>query len=64
MRNVHTILVGRSRRRWTDNNKLDLKERGLKKWTGLIWLRKGPVARSCGLGIEPCDSLKDEKFID
>jgi hypothetical protein len=63
MRNVRKILVGRSRRRWKDN-KLDIKERGLKKWIGLIWLRKGPVARSCGLGSEPCDSLKDEKFLD
>jgi len=48
MRNVHRILVGkpegkrllgRPRRRWEDNIKINLQEVGWGKWTGLIWLR-------------------------
>ena len=30
--------LGRSRRRWEDNIKMDLQEVG---WTGLMWLRTG-----------------------
>ena len=45
---VYTILVGkpggkrplgRQRRRWEDNNKMDLQEVGCGVWTGLSWLR-------------------------
>jgi hypothetical protein len=33
--------LGRPRRRWEDNIKMDLQEVGLGAWTGLIWLRIG-----------------------
>jgi hypothetical protein len=33
--------LGRYRRRWEDNIKMDLKEMGWGAWTGLIWLRIG-----------------------
>jgi hypothetical protein len=37
--------LGRSRRRWEDNIKMDLRERGWDgvAWTGLIWLRIGTI---------------------
>jgi hypothetical protein len=31
--------LGRPRRRWEDNIKMDLQEVGWGAWTGLIWLR-------------------------
>jgi len=33
--------LGRPRRRWEDNIKMDLQEVGCGAWTGLIWLRIG-----------------------
>jgi hypothetical protein len=33
--------LGRPRRRWEDNIKMDLQEVGWGTWTGLIWLRIG-----------------------
>jgi hypothetical protein len=33
--------LGRPRRRWEDNIKMDLQEMGWGAWTGLIWLRIG-----------------------
>jgi hypothetical protein len=33
--------LGRHRRRWEDNIKMDLQEVGCGAWTGLIWLRIG-----------------------
>jgi hypothetical protein len=33
--------LGRPRRRWEDNNKMDLREVGWVAWTGSIWLRIG-----------------------
>jgi hypothetical protein len=33
--------LGRPRRRWEDNIKMDLQEVGWGKWTGSIWLRIG-----------------------
>jgi hypothetical protein len=33
--------LGRPRRRWEDNIKMDLQEVGWGEWTGLIWLRTG-----------------------
>jgi len=33
--------LGRSRRRWEDNIKMDLKKVGRGVWTGLSWLRIG-----------------------
>jgi hypothetical protein len=35
--------MGRPRRRWEDNIKMDLKEVGFWGWTGLSWLRIGTV---------------------
>jgi hypothetical protein len=49
-RNAYRILVGmpegkrplgRPRRRWVDNIKMDLSEIGWGVWIGLIWLRIG-----------------------
>jgi hypothetical protein len=36
-----TRLLGRPRRRWEDNIKMDLQEVGWGAWTGLIWHRIG-----------------------
>jgi hypothetical protein len=33
--------LGKPRRRWEDNIKIDLREVGWGAWTGLIWLRIG-----------------------
>jgi hypothetical protein len=33
--------LGRPRRRWEDNIKMDLREMGLGMWIGFIWLRIG-----------------------
>jgi hypothetical protein len=33
--------LGRPRRRWKDNIKMDLQEVGWGAWTGLIWIRIG-----------------------
>ena len=35
--------LGRPRRRWEDNIKMDLQEVGV--WAGLMWLRIGTVGR-------------------
>jgi len=35
--------LGRPRRRWEDNIKMDLQEIGCGIWTGLSWLRIGTV---------------------
>jgi hypothetical protein len=33
--------LGRPRRGWEDNIKMDVREVGWEAWTGLIWLRTG-----------------------
>jgi hypothetical protein len=33
--------LGRPRRRWEDNIKMDLMEMGLKVWIGFVWFRIG-----------------------
>jgi hypothetical protein len=33
--------LGRPRRRWDDNIKINLQEVGWRTWTGLIWFRTG-----------------------
>jgi hypothetical protein len=33
--------LGRPRHQWEDNIKMDLRETGWGRWTGLIWLRIG-----------------------
>jgi hypothetical protein len=66
-RNAYRILVGnpeekrplrRPRRRWVDNIKMDVREIGRMVWTGLIWLRIGPVEVFCEHGNEPTSSIK------
>jgi hypothetical protein len=67
-RNAYRILVGkperkkplgRPRRRWVDNIKMDLREIG---GDGVGWIHmtqdKGPVEGSCEHGIEPSASIK------
>jgi hypothetical protein len=53
-RGAHRVLVGkpegrrplgRSRPRWEDNIKMDLREVGWMAWTGSIWLRIGTGGR-------------------
>jgi hypothetical protein len=66
-RNAYRILVGkpdgkrplgRSRRRWMDNIKMDLREIDGMEWIGLIWLRIGTNGGSCEHGNEPTGSIK------
>ena len=49
-RGVHRVLVGkpegkrplgRPRRRWEDNIKMDVRKWGVGVWTGWVWLRIG-----------------------
>jgi hypothetical protein len=54
--------VGRPRRRWEDNNKMDIHNVGV--WTGSRWLRKGQVAGTCECGNEPSGSIKCGEFLD
>ena len=54
--------VGRPRRRWEDNIKMDVQEVGV--WTGSSWLRIGQVAGTCECGNEPSGSIKCEEFFD
>jgi hypothetical protein len=56
--------LGRPRRRWEDNIKMDLQEVGWGAWTGLIWLMIGQVAGCCECGNEPSGSIKREEFLD
>jgi hypothetical protein len=66
-RNAYRILVGkpegtrplgRLSRRCDHNTKMDLGEIGWVIWTGLIWLRMGPVEGSCEHFNEILGSLK------
>jgi hypothetical protein len=52
--------LGRRRRRWVNNIKMDLGEIGWGGvvWTGLILLRILTVKDSCEHGNEPSDSIK------
>jgi hypothetical protein len=51
--------LGRQRRRWVDNIKMDLREIG---WDGVDWIGYGSgwgqVEGSCEHGIEPSGSIK------
>ena len=69
-RGVYKVLVGkpegkgplgRPRRRWEDNIKMDLQEVGV--WTGSSWLRIG-TGGTCECGNEPSGSMKCEEFLD
>jgi len=53
--------LGRPRRRWVDNIRMDLQEVGGGMWVcGLDWAGpgEGQVADACECGNEPSDSIK------
>jgi hypothetical protein len=67
-RGVHRVLVGkpegkrplgRPRRRWENNIKMDIHEVGWGAWTGWMWLRIWT-----GGGNEPLGSMKCGEFLD
>jgi hypothetical protein len=69
MTNAYKSLVGkpegkrlsvRSRRRWEDVIRMDLREQGGKVWTGFIWLSTGTSEH----GNEPLGSIKGGDFLD
>jgi hypothetical protein len=71
--NVYRVLVGESegkrslgrpRRRWEDNNKMDLREVGCggMNWVELAQDRQ--VAGTCECGNEPSGSIKCGEFLD
>jgi hypothetical protein len=39
--------LGRPRRRWEDDIKMDIQELGSGAWTGLVWLSRGTGGSSC-----------------
>jgi hypothetical protein len=55
--------LGRPRRRWEDNIKMDLQEVG---WGGMDWvdMAQGQVAGCCECGNEPSGSIKRGEFVD
>jgi hypothetical protein len=66
-RGVYRVLVGRSeayrplgrpRRRWDDNIKIDLREIGIDGRTGFGWLWIASKAGFCENGNEPSGSIK------
>jgi hypothetical protein len=72
MGNANDILVrkpegkrqlGRPRRRWEDNIRMDLAEIG---WEGVDWMRlaQEPVAGCCEHGNEPSGPIKGGEFLD
>jgi len=72
-RGVYMILVGkpvgkrplgRSRRRWVDNIKMDLQKLGWGECIGLIWLRNGQMVCACESGNEPSRSIKCGEVLD
>jgi hypothetical protein len=54
--------LGRPRRRWNDNIKIDVGEVGWGAWTGSIWLRIR--IGCCELGNERSGSIKCGEFLD
>jgi hypothetical protein len=56
--------LGRPRRRWEDNIKMDLQEVGCRGMTGSSWLRIGHVAGTCEYGNEPSGPIKCGEFLD
>jgi hypothetical protein len=57
--------LGRPRRRWEDNIKMDMREVG---WGGMDWINlaqeQGQVAGSCECGYEPSGSIKCGEFLE
>ena len=56
--------LGRPRRRWEDNIKMDLEEVGCGVWTGSSWLRIAHVAGNCEWGNEASGSIQCGEFLD
>jgi hypothetical protein len=56
--------LGRRRRRWEDNIKMDFQEVGRGVWTGSSWLWIGTDAGTCECGNEPSGSMKSGGFLD
>jgi len=58
-------LLGRPRRRWEDNIKMDLREVGCE---GMDWIElaqdRDKVVGTCGCGNEPSGSIKCGEFLD
>jgi hypothetical protein len=48
-------LLGRPRRRWVDNIRMDLGEMG---WGDVDWIGLAQVRSSCEFGIEPAGYMK------
>ena len=72
-RGVHRVLVGkpegksplgRPRRRWEDNIKMDHQEVGGGCGDGWSWLRIGQVTGTCEYGDGLSGSIKCGKFLD
>ena len=57
--------LGRPRRRWDYNIKMDLQEVGSgEAWTGSSWPRTGKGGGTCECGDEPSGSIKCGEFLD
>jgi hypothetical protein len=56
--------LGRPRRRWEDDIKIDLQELECGVYIGLSWLRMGQVAGTCECGNELWGSIKCREFHD
>jgi hypothetical protein len=56
--------LGRPRRRWRDNNRMDLQKMGCEgmDWIGLAQDRQ--VAGTCECGNKPSGSIKQGEFLD
>jgi hypothetical protein len=59
------MCVGRPRRRWKDNIKMDLKEIG---WDVVCWIQqawdRGPGTESCEHGDDPSGTAKCQEFFE
>jgi hypothetical protein len=56
--------LGRPRRRWENNNKMDLQEVGWGHGLDLSGLEKEQVEGSCERGNDPSGFTKFEEFLD
>jgi hypothetical protein len=54
--------LGRPRRRWENNIKMDLQKWDVKVWTGSSWFRIGTGGGTCYCGIESSGSIKCGEF--
>jgi hypothetical protein len=53
--------LGRARRRWADNIKMDLQEVGCGR---MDWIEMSQVEGTCECGNEPSGSIKCGEFLD